>query len=255
MTQVAPPAKAAPNSTPTFRSSSRLVVVDVVATDHDGSPLSGLNQADFSILEDGKPEELRVFERHIPAKQLAAVSDLHLGADEFTNFPKQPANSAVNVVLFDILNTPTDDQLFARQQMIDFLKSLPRGQRVALFTLGYDLKMVAGFTTSTDELIAAAMKVKPGVSALLDTEHDLAMEDHIQQVLHEGRTIGDMAQRMKDFSEETRLVRTDIRVEKTFESLGQLARALSGYTGAQESVVAFGSVPGSCFAAPRRFAA
>jgi hypothetical protein len=41
----------------------------------------------------------------------------------------------------------------------------------------------------------------------------------------------DMAQAMQEFVTETRLVRNDIRVEKTFESLGQLARALSGYTG------------------------
>lgn len=57
--------------------------------------------------------------------------------------------------------------MFARQQMIEFLKTLPRGQRVALFTLGYDLRMIAGFTTSTDELIAAANKLRPGVSPCL----------------------------------------------------------------------------------------
>ena len=228
--QMSQPATA-PNSVPTFRSSSRLVVVDVVATDHDGKPREGLNKEDFTIIEDGKEQELRVFERHVPATQLAAVPDLHLGPAEFTNFPQQPSNSAVNVVLFDILNTPTEDQLYARQQMIEFLKTLPHGQRVALFTLGYELKMVAGFTTSTDELIAAAMKVKPGVSPLLDTEHDLAMEDHVQSVLQQGAPSGNMAQMMRDFTEETRLVHTDIRVEKTFESLGQLARALSGFTG------------------------
>jgi VWFA-related protein len=230
-----PPAPA-PDATPTFKSSSRLVVVDVVATDRAGNPIAGLDKGDFTVLEDGKVQPLQVFEPHVPAKQVA-VPDLVLPPGEFTNFPKQVSNSAVNVVLFDILNTPTDDQMYAREQMIDFLKTLPHGQRVALFTMGYDLKMIAGFTTSTDDLIAAAKKVKPGVSALLDTEEDMAAEDHMQSVLTSGMQSGaggeavNLTSAMNDFTSETRLVRTDIRTEKTFEDLGALARALSGYTG------------------------
>jgi VWFA-related protein len=264
----------APDSTPTFKSSSRLVVVDVVVTGRDGNPIAGLDKADFTVLEDGKVQALQSFEPHVPVKETAAIPDLQLPAGEFTNFPKQAANSAVNIVLFDILNTPTDDQMFARQQMIEFLKTLPRGQRVALFTLGYDLRMVAGFTTNTDALIAAANKLRPGVSALLDTEQDMASEDHLNSqifggmspssssnsptatgggsggppIASGGNSLGplatttyqdpassggalSLAQMMDEFTTETRLVRSDIRVEKTFESLGALARALSGYTG------------------------
>jgi hypothetical protein len=177
------PPSPAEESTPTFHSSTRLVIVNVVATDRDGNPIAGLGKDDFTVLEDGKAQQLQAFEPHLPAKQMMAIPDLHLPAGEFTNFPKQAANSAVNVVLFDILNTPTDDQLFARQEMIEFLKALPRGQPVALFTLGYDLRMVAGFTTNTDDLIAAAEKIRPGVYALLDTEKDLEFEDHMNSQL------------------------------------------------------------------------
>jgi len=268
-TAAAAPAEAADDSTPTFRSSSRLVVVDVVVTDRDGNPVTGLNQGDFTVLEDGKLQPIQSFETHLPVQRMTDVPDLHLPAGEFTNIPTQPSNSAVNVVLFDILNTPTEDQLFARQEMIDFLKTLPRGQPVALFTLGYDLRMIAGFTTSTDELIAAAMKVRPGVSALLDTEQDMATEDHMLKNIYSGQapssagsatatngggaggapqaggsnSLGPlvhnqdpnmssgMAELMENFKNESRAVTTDIRVEKTFESLGALARALSGYTG------------------------
>lgn len=81
--------------TPTFRSSGRLVVLNVVVSDGDGKPVTGLKKEDFSVLEDGKAESLQVFESHVPARQLAAIPDLHLGANEFTNFPKQAANTAV----------------------------------------------------------------------------------------------------------------------------------------------------------------
>ena len=127
------PPSADEESTPTFHSSSRLVIVNVVATDRDENPIAGLGKDDFTILEDGKAQQVQSFEPHLPVKQTTAIPDIHLPPGEFTNFPKQASNSAVNVVLFDILNTPTEDQLFARQEMIDFLKTLPHGQRVALF--------------------------------------------------------------------------------------------------------------------------
>jgi VWFA-related protein len=268
-------------SVPTFHSTSNMVVVDVVVTDHDGKPISGLDRDDFTLLEDGKPQHLQAFETHLPAKQPAALPSINLPTGEYTNFPTQVSNSAVNVVLFDILNTPTDDQMFARQQMIGFLKTLPRGQRVALFTLGYDLRMVAGFTTSTDELIAAAKKLRPGVSPLLDTEKDTEEEESSLGVESVPLPAGDnsggplgsggsgvnapagptggptglrqatpsdapsMAALMSDFLTEARLVRTDIRVEKTFEAMGALARALSGYSGRKNLLWLSEAFPGT----------
>ena len=157
-------------------------MVDVVVTDRNGNPIAGLDKGDFTVLEDGKVQPLQVFEPHVPVKQMA-VPDLVLPPGEFTNFPKQVSNSAVNVVLFDILNTPTDDQLFARQEMIEFLKTLPRGQRVALFTLGYDLKHDRRVHHQYGRSDRRRRKVKPGVSALLDTEQDMAAEDHMNNQL------------------------------------------------------------------------
>lgn len=204
-----------------------------------------------------------------------------------TNFPKLATNSAINVILFDILNTPTDDQWYARQQMIEFLKTLPRGQRVALFTLGDELRMVTGFTTSTEELIAAAYKLRPGVSSLLDTDDELRAEDHSLANIYSGNSpsaggsadfrgsgnpaaaLGggsgntanspgaslansadasgprSLSQMMQEFSGETRLVRIDQSVEKTFEAMGAMARALSGYAGRKNLLWLSEGFPGS----------
>ncbi|HEX8813134.1 MAG TPA: VWA domain-containing protein, partial [Terracidiphilus sp.] len=185
-TPTSPATSEANEPTPTFRSSSRLVVVDVVVANREGKPISGLKKEDFNLLEDGKDQTLQVFEPHVPVRQPGAVPDLHLGPGEYTNFPKLAANSAINVILFDILNTPTEDQISARQQMIEFLKTLPRGQRVALFTLGHDLRMLTGFTTSTEELIAAAYKLRPGVSPLLDTDDEKRSENHTLSNIYSG---------------------------------------------------------------------
>ena len=47
---------------PSFRSGVELVTIDVVATGRDGRPVHDLKAADFELLEDGKPQEIRAFE-------------------------------------------------------------------------------------------------------------------------------------------------------------------------------------------------
>ncbi len=66
------------DSTPTFKSSSRLVVVDVVVTDRDGNPITGLDEGDFTVLEDGKVQVLQAFEPHVQVKQTTTALDIQL---------------------------------------------------------------------------------------------------------------------------------------------------------------------------------
>src|SRR5580765_5406106 len=44
-----------------LRATTRLVVVDVVATDSQGHPMAGLGIDDFAILEDGRPQKISGF--------------------------------------------------------------------------------------------------------------------------------------------------------------------------------------------------
>jgi len=41
--------------------------VDIAVTDPQGQTVRGLQQSDFTVLEDGKPQEIRAFDAHIPA--------------------------------------------------------------------------------------------------------------------------------------------------------------------------------------------
>src|SRR5450432_1912501 len=174
------PAASAKSSTPAtpvpvFHAETRLVVVDVVVTDKHGQPVTDLKKDDFTLIEDGKPQQLKFFEAHIPEAQPKALPKIDLPPNQYTNFPLQKPASSVNVVLFDTLNTPVSDQMYARWQMIQFLKALPKNRPVALFTLGSSLKMIAGFTTNSDDLVAAAQKVRPAVNQL-DEETVAAQE-------------------------------------------------------------------------------
>lgn len=53
--------KPAPSQTPTFRSSTALVEVDIIVKDKDGRFVSGLTSDDFEVFEEGQPQTIQHF--------------------------------------------------------------------------------------------------------------------------------------------------------------------------------------------------
>ena len=149
-------------SIPTIEANARAVVVDVVVTKGNDEPVSGLRKEDFKLTEDGSEQSVVFFEEHtkivVPPAQLAPMPP-----NVFTNVPDAPPASAVNVVLLDALNTEVPDQSYVREEVIAFLKSLPRGTPLAVFTLVTRLKMVQGFTDDPTALLASLLDKKNGV--------------------------------------------------------------------------------------------
>src|SRR5438477_9313091 len=56
-----------------FSTTRQLVVVDVTAKDKDGKPIKGLKPADFNISEDGKKQDISVFEYQELEETVAAA--------------------------------------------------------------------------------------------------------------------------------------------------------------------------------------
>ena len=145
---------------PVFKASSRLVVVDVVVSNGNGDPVHDLKQQDFTVLEDGKPQTIVGFDEQRPdAKAKAAPPNLDLPANVYTNYTTRTEPGALTVLLFDQLNTDRPNLAYAKNEMLRFLKKLPPGKKVALYTLGSQLRMVQGFTEDSDQLIAAAQQI------------------------------------------------------------------------------------------------
>jgi len=156
-----------------FRAETRQVLVDVVVRDHGGQFIPGLKPNVFTILEDGKPQEIATMTMHARSVTPAEPgAPLKLPPNQYTNYTIVDADRPITLVLMDLLNTQALDQAYARKQMIEFLRALPPGQRVGLFVLGTRLKMIQGFTGDSDTLVAAAKMLRPDNSLLMTSEGD-----------------------------------------------------------------------------------
>ncbi|MBI3474357.1 MAG: VWA domain-containing protein [Acidobacteria bacterium] len=267
-----PPSTPSPDTTPTatFHSQARLVQLDVAVTDSNGRPVLGLQQSDFTVIEDGKPQEIRAFESHAPGTNptpaAATVAPLALPPHTFTNQVTVTAEGPLNILLLDLWNTPVMDQAYARKQTIKFLKELPKGRTLAMFVLGNKLQMVQGFTDDAASLLAAAEKIMNERSLLLRTDAERqsfqGAADDVGRVATptinapgapasqisptalsaSGIDLGS-AQARNRSNTAMEADRTSERVFSTLNALSALARAVSSYPGRKNLIWLSGSFP------------
>lgn len=164
------PARQPPTGPTTIYSRANLVVVDVVVTDKKGASVHHLRREDFVVLDSDKPQTMNSFEEHTApssteAAKVPAMPVLPRGI--FTNFSPAPESPAVNILLFDALNTSRDDQPFARAQLAEYIQHAPVGTRTAIFGLTTQLHMLQGFTSDPAILKQVITKSAGETSPLL----------------------------------------------------------------------------------------
>ena len=156
-----------------FRTTTRLVILDIVATDAQGHVVSDLKADEVQILENGKEQEKRDFSFQQPNAQKAAERvDLHLPPDVFTNAPQYQGNSSFNIILFDVLNTSMPNLAYAHDQLIKYLDNAPPNQPTAIFALGNKLWLLHDFTTDHQALKEVIRKFKGQGSHLVISSPD-----------------------------------------------------------------------------------
>ena len=122
---ILPPAAVTPQAAeqqrPTFPAQAELVTVDVVVTDKSGAPVVGLRREDFTVTEDGAPQEIASFEAvHRPAGPGAAEA----ARDELrasTNLVHPGSEPTSFVVVFDELHLTPLQAVRAREAVASFL--------------------------------------------------------------------------------------------------------------------------------------
>ena len=144
---------------PTIRVSTRLVVLDVVVTDKQGTAITGLRPEDFEVEENGKAQKISTF---VPSgEKLGAAQPLPPGIYSNRAQYRDPGGP-ITVMLLDAVNAAFTDQGYARRQMLSFVQQqLKPGQRMAIFTLTGRLNVLQDFTSDPQVLAEALRRYKP----------------------------------------------------------------------------------------------
>ena len=146
----------APEPALTLRVNTQLVQVSVIVKDSHGNPVTDLKAGDFELYDSGKKQEIRVFNledyRPAGAGQAAAaaaptapaVSPLDAGM--FSNrTPVEPgATNPPTIVVIDAGNTwdplrmTWADLVYARDELIKFLRQIHPEDRLGIYLIGSD---------------------------------------------------------------------------------------------------------------------
>jgi VWFA-related protein len=207
---------------------TRLVIVDVIALDHKGAPVTDLKADDFILQEENQPQKIRVFNfQQAPQGQPAVLTPATLSSSRITNMPRFKTNSALNVLLLDGINVTNANQKYAREQMLKFLEKLPAGQPLAVYAMGTKLRMLQDFTVDPT-LLKEAVKKSRSNALGVRSESSNAMD--LPPATMDAMPLA-MLQQVLRFGQEQAINQMDERVRLTIEQLGALARNLSGYPG------------------------
>lgn len=237
-----------PVPTLTIRTGTQVVALDVVVTDSRGQLVKGLQQSDFSVSEDGKPQRVKFF-KEISRGEIEATAPALPGRDPlppnvFSNYALPPESAAVTIVMLDLLNTSMQDQMRAQDELVAFLKKKPKDTKVAICVLGNQLQMIQGFTDDQGALVAAARGRKASERLrpldVRDAEFDIG--------LRAGRESSRFAGRLQFLNEvvaqqqsELRLMDADKRMFITVDAFAHMARYLDGIPGRKNLVWLSGS--------------
>jgi VWFA-related protein len=156
-----------------FHSGTHLVEVEVVVRDKSGTgprlfgppgaPVKGLTKDDFTLFDEGKPQPIAVFRVGSAIAAPAVESVLPPGAvSNRLDSRGQPLNG-VTVVLIDQLNTHFDLKGYEHLGVTRLLRSLSETDRIALYSLGKDLRVLQDFTDDPQKLTAAIAKLDQGL--------------------------------------------------------------------------------------------
>lgn len=228
--------------TPAIKVETRVVLLDVVATNRKGETVPNLRQEDFQVIEDGKPQALSAFEEH-KRETSALVSPPALPPNVYSNIQPVKSGDSVNVLLIDMLNTQPWFQEDVCNQAIKYLKAVPPGTRLAIFTLRtQQLRLIRGFTTDFSGLSGELDDKKSGVipeSSWLNTtpSRHAAEEASLQAMIMMDASPAAVGAVKQYLGEETAF-RTGSRSELTLQAFQHLARYLSGIP-ARKNVIWF----------------
>ena len=220
----------------TLKTNTRLITVDVVATDSHGNVMRGL-----------KPEDFQVSEEHAGQQKIVQFSFVDASANSspapsggliappaapymYTNLLPEKMRVPPTVMLMDALNTNIQNQSEVHRHMVMLLKTLPASTPIAVFVLGHTLHVVQNFTTDPALLRAAVDRTlrSPDIERSAQDDADSPSNVALDQ---NGGNETPAIQALEDFEKTTFEAQMAIRVDETTDAMVSIAKFLGGYPG------------------------
>ena len=232
---------------PVLRSTTHLVQVSVIALDRDGHPARDLQKADFVLLDNGKPQPVSAFSSDELLQNVAGGKEAKASAlppNVFSNRSRHAEEHAgsVTVILFDALNTSPSEQVYVREQINEFLKTVQPEDHVAVYLLTTRLTVLNEFTQDAKSLQQAVERFQ--------TVDSLILHNSIPTYISPsdtGFTDPKAAAKAAAMSNNAASVQSDLatfdRVQVTAQALDAIARHVSGIPGRKNLVWVSGSFP------------
>jgi VWFA-related protein len=144
----------------TVRTTTRLVVVDVVVTSKSGQPITDLKAEDFSVEENGKKQKVAVF---TPPALASKAVPVPAPPGVLSNHPENVSPAGpLTVLMIDALNSPFKEQAYARSEMLKYAAEQNQsGQSIAVVALTDRLHVLQQFTSDPQILLTAIKNFKP----------------------------------------------------------------------------------------------
>jgi len=168
-----------PQAPPVFRSATAIVSVDVIVRDGSGNIVTGLTAHDFTVLEDGKPQQIETFtfqqisDTAAPgaAPTPALLTDLeskvredlqHSAATTAADATTGPmpastfAGRRLMVLLFDVSSMQPEDVQRAVDSATQYVdKQMSPADLVSVITIGTTINVLTDFTSTKEDVHGA----------------------------------------------------------------------------------------------------
>lgn len=162
LAQQAPPPAPAGQPELVLKAATRLVQVSVIAQDGKGRPIGNLHKEDFRVKVDGKEQPVKVFSMDSSGALPNSSEEAKLPPNVYTNrLAVNPGQQpGITIILLDMMNTRWADQVYAKAQVIRFLRTLQPDEHIGLYTLGNSLRVLHDYTADSSELLSRIEALK-----------------------------------------------------------------------------------------------
>jgi VWFA-related protein len=242
-----------------LRAETRLVQLNVIAQDKKGQPIEGLKREDFTLLDNGKPQNIALFASEPDSTSTKnATSDAVSPNAESTDAKSGPPPNvfgnrlrhaderpgSVAVILLDALNTSFSDQAYARKQVLAFLRQLQPQDHVAIYLLTTQLVVINEFTQDSKSLLQAIDRVQQSPSILKAngtrttfTASDMGIPN-FKGAVHLAGLMNDMVSKNADIADVN-------RVQITTQAIEAIANHVAAIPGRKSLIWVSGAFPSS----------